>query len=154
MLPSDRIEHLDRHALVMAIWLPMGIVAAALMHYALGAGGPMWALAAFGAVLVAFAGHVIVNVVLGTDFSPREVAVGLVLYGCAVLAVALAVVVVDGFAARFFLVMAGGLALLAVAVVLYMVTRFGVRRAFEGFDVIRQFNPRLASRLPRQRRRR
>lgn len=152
MLPTDRTERLDRHALVMAIWLPMGMVAVALMHYGLGAGGPVWVMAAFGIVLVAFTGHVIVNVVLRTEFSSREVAVGLVLYGCAMLAVGLAVLVIDGFATRYFLTMAGGLALLAIAVVFYMVTRFGVRRAFESFDVIRDSNPRIASRLPRQRR--
>jgi hypothetical protein len=152
MLPSDRIERLDRHALVMAIWLPMGMVAVALMHYGLDAGGPVWVMAAFGMVLVAFAGHIIVNVVLRTEFSPREVAVGLVLYGCAVLATGLAVLLIDGFAARYFLAMSGGFALLAIAVVFYMVTRFGVRRAFETFDVIRESNPRIASHLQRHRR--
>jgi hypothetical protein len=154
MLPTDRTERLDRHALVMAIWLPLGLVAVTLAHYGFGDGGPLWVLAAFGTVLAAFSGHVIINVALATEFSPREVALGLVLYGCAVVALVLGVLVVDGFAARYFLAVSGGLALLAAAVVFYMLTRFGVRRAFENFDVIRDFNPRHSSRLPRRRRRR
>lgn len=147
MLPTDPTDRLDRHALVTAAWLPAGLVAATLLHYGLGAGGPVWTLAAFGAVLAGFGGHVLVNVVLGTEFSAREVALGLVLYGCAVLAVALGALAIDGFAERQFLAAAGGLALLVAAVVFYMVTRFGVRRAFENFDVIREFNPRRASSL-------
>ncbi len=157
MQPTDgaeRLEGLERHALVMAVWLPMGLVAAALFHYGLGAGGPIWVVAGFGAVLTGFAGHVIVNVVLRSEFSAREVALGLVLYGCGVVALGVAVLVIDGFAERYFVLISGGLALLATAAVFYMVTRFGVRRAFENFDVIRDFNPRQSSRLPRRRRRR
>jgi hypothetical protein len=149
MPPNDGVERLDRHALVTAIWLPAGLVAMALLRYGLGAGGPVWVLAGFAAILAGFGAHVIVNVVLGSEFTAREVALGLVLYGCGVLAVGLAVLMVDGFAARYFLAVAGGLALLAVAAVLYMVTRFGARRAFESFDVIREFSSRRTTRVAR-----
>jgi hypothetical protein len=61
---------------------------------------------------------------------------------------------IDGFGQRHFLAFSAGLALLAAAVVFYMVIRYGVRQAFESFDVIREFKPRRASRLVRRRRRR
>ena len=144
--PSGSIGKLDRHALVMAIWLPFGLVAASLMHFGFGTGGPVWVLMGFGAVLLAFAGHVIVNVVLESEFQPREVALGLVLYAMAILALVLAVLTVDGFAAVYFLPLASGLAMLALAVVFYMVTRFGVRPAFEKFDVIRDFKAKGSAR--------
>jgi hypothetical protein len=154
MLPADPTDRLDRHALVTAAWIAAGLVAATLFHYGLGAGGPTWVLAAFGVLLAGFGGHVIVNAVLGTEFTPREVALGLVVYGCAVLSVGLAVFMIDGFGQRHFLTFSAGLALLAAAVVFYMVIRYGVRQAFESFDVIREFKPRRASRLVRRRRRR
>lgn len=150
MLPADRFDRLDRHALVWAVWIPAGFTAAVLMRYGLGAGGSAWILAGFAALLAGFGGHVLVNVVLGTEFTPREVALGLVLYGCGVLALGLAVLSVDGFAERHFLPISIGLAFLAAAAVFYMVTRFGVRTAFENFDVIREFNSRRALRRDRR----
>ncbi len=150
----DRSARLERHVLVMGIWFPAVLVAAVALHYGLGAGGPGWVLAAAAIVLTGFVGHVIVNAVLRTDFSPREVALGLVAYGGAVLAVGVGAIAINGFAGRFFLPAASGLAAIAIAVVFYMVTRNGVRRAFENFDVIREFNPRPGSLLLRRRPRR
>jgi hypothetical protein len=154
MTAADRSERTERHALVTAIWLPAGVVAAASLHYGFGAGGPLWVMTGFGAILLGFVGHVIVNAVLSTEFSRREVALGLVLYGFAGLALGLCSISVDGFASHDFLPAAAGLAALAAAAVFYMVARYGVRRAFENFDVVREFNPRESSRLPRRRSRR
>jgi len=146
--PDDANARLDRHALVMAIWLPAGLIAVTLFHYGFTQGGAWWMLGAFGAVLGGFVAHVVANAALGTDFTARELALCLVIFALALLALGLAVFLVDGFAARFFLPVAGGLVVLVGAVVFYMLTRYGVRRAFEKFDVIRDFNPRTSSRLP------
>ena len=148
MGPSDAYSRLDRHALVMAIWLPAGFVAAMTFHHGFAAGGPWWIAGGFGAVLGGFALHIIANAVLGTDFTVREVAVGLVISACGLVALGLAVLLVDGFAGRFFLPIAGGAFALTAAVAFYMITRYGVRQAFEKFDAIRDFNPRATSRLP------
>ena len=147
MEPRETVDRLDRHALVMAVWLPLGLVA--LVMFRLGTDqGAGWMLGGFGALLLGFGGHVIVNAALGTDFTPGEVALGLALFLLALLACGLGMLLVDGFAERFFLPLALGFGGLATAVVLYMVTRYGARGAFEGFDVIRDNNRREASRLP------
>jgi Na+/H+ antiporter NhaD/arsenite permease-like protein len=62
--------------------------------------------------------------------------------------VVLSVLLTPGFAAHQFWVAALGLVALAAAVILYMVIRYGPRAAFERFDIIRDNNPRRASRLP------
>ena len=146
MEPRDKADRLDRHALVMAVWLPLGL--AALVLFRLGTDeGAGWMLGGFGALLLGFLGHVVVNAALGTDFTPGEVALGLALFLGALLGCGLALLLVDGFAERLFLPLSLGFGGLAAAAVLYMVTRYGARGAFEGFDVVRDNNPRATSRL-------
>ena len=144
---DEASDRLDRHALVLAVWLPAGFVALGLLHYGFGAGGPWWVAAGFIAVLAGFAAHVIVNAVLGTSFTARETGLGMVLYATGMVALVLAVLLVDGFAARFFLPVAGGMTGLLLTAVVYMLIRFGSRAAFDKFDIIRDNNPRRASRL-------
>ncbi len=140
-------DALDRHALVSAVWLPPGFVALGLFHYGFASGGPWWVLAGFAAVLAGYAAHVIVNAVLSTAFSRYEVALALVVYAASGLALVMAVLLQPGFAAKFFLPVAGGMAGLAAAVVFYMVTTSGARAAFGQFDIIRNNNPGRASGL-------
>lgn len=148
MQADEAEERLDRHALVVAVWLAAGAVALVLFHMGFGAGGVVWLAGGFAALLAGYAGHVIVNAVLGTRFTPREVALGLVVMLAAFVALVLATLLVDGFADRFFLPVTGGLASLVAAVVLAMLIRHGPRRAFEVFDVVRDNNRRPASLLP------
>lgn len=140
--PAAGRAALDRHALVMALWLPLGFAAAVLFHAGLASGRPVLVLGAFGVVAAAFLAHVIVNAVLGTRFTTRELALGLVLYGGALLGFGLAVLLSPAFAARAFLPVSGGLLMIFGVVVFYMITHFGARGAFEGFDVIRRFRGR------------
>jgi hypothetical protein len=146
--PSQRSRKLDRHALVMAFWLPAAVVAVALFHHGFGPGGPWWVAGGFAAVLAGFGAHVIVNAVTGTGFTAREVALGLFAYALAALALVLSVLLTPGFDGGDFWPGALGLMALAAAVLLYMVIRHGPRGAFERFDIIRDNNPRRASRLP------
>jgi uncharacterized protein YacL len=148
MQGDDAESRLDRHALVIAVWLAAGAAAAVLFRLGLTGAGTGWLAGGFAALLAGFAGHVIVNAVLGTSFTPREVALGLVLALAAILALLLATLAVDGFAQTYFLPLAAGVSVLVMAVVFYLVTRHGPRHAFEVFDVIRDNNPRAASRLP------
>jgi hypothetical protein len=148
MQAEDPDARLDRHALVLAVWMPVGFGALALFHHGFGAGGVIWLAGGFGALLAGFGAHVIVNAVLGTGFTPREVALGLFLTLLALLALVVATLLVEGFAERYFLALTAGLAALGAAVVLYMIIRHGPRRAFEAFDVARQNNRRPANLLP------
>lgn len=148
MSDQDESERLDRHGVVLAAWLPAGALSLALVHYGLGPGGAWWILGGFAALVAGFALHVIVNAVTRTWFSAGEVALSLVLYLAGLLAFVLSTLLKDGFADRYFLPVAAGMASLAVSVIFAMVTRFGPRRAFEQFDVIRDNNLRRASSLP------
>lgn len=151
MLSEDEAsEQLDRHALVLAVWLPAGFVALGLLLYGFSAGGAWWVAAGFAALLAGFAAHVIVNAGLGTSFTPREAGLGMALYATGLVALVLAVLLGDGFAARFFLPVAGGMIALLLAVLFYMLTRFGTRDAFDMFDIIRD-NNRLPASLLTQR---
>jgi hypothetical protein len=142
---SDR---LDRHALVMAIWLPAGFVAMALLHYGFNSGGPLWVLSGFVPILAGFVAHVIVNAVLGTGFTEREVGLALTLAAAAMLSIVVAVFLADEFAEKYFLPVMGCTTGLVAIIVAYLLIRHGPRRALEAFDIIRDNNPRRASRLP------
>jgi hypothetical protein len=137
--PLTKTQALDRHALVMAIWLAFGFVAIVLFHYGTGAGGLPFILAAFGVILAAFVGHIIVNAVYATTFTARELALGLVFYAGALVACGLAALFVPGFGARNFLPLSLGFGAIFVGVTFYMITHFGLRRVFDAFDVIRDF---------------
>lgn len=144
MKPLSKIEALDRHALVMSIWLSLGFVAATLFGYGFGNGGTLAIVAAFGAVLAAFAGHIIVNTIYATMFTRRELALGLVLYAAALMAFALAALFSPGFASSNFLPLGLGFVAIPAAVIFYLITHLGARRAFDAFDVISDFRSRSA----------
>jgi hypothetical protein len=150
---DDSNEMLDRHALVLAVWLPAGFVALGLLHYGFGPGGAWWLAAGFAALLAGFVAHVIVNAVLGTTFTAHEAGLGMVVYAIGMVALVLAVLLGDGFAVRFFLPVASGMIALLLAAVFYMLICFGTRDAFNKFDIIRNNNPRRASLLNRETRR-
>ena len=125
--PTDRFH---RHALVMAVWIPVGFVAVALLHLGLRGGGAWWIAGGFALLLAGFVGHIIINAVTGLHFTPGETALGAVGYALALLALVLGWLLnPEGIADGVFLA-------------------FGPRGAFARFDVIRDNNLRAASRLP------
>ncbi|RUU61153.1 hypothetical protein [Mesorhizobium sp. M2C.T.Ca.TU.002.02.1.1] len=139
MTPLGKNEALDRHVLVMACWLAAALPAAILFDYGFGRGGAPYILAGFAAVLAGFVAHVIVNVVYGTGFSPRELGLGLVIYGFALVLFVILSLVSASFAARNFVPVSIGFIATGAVIVFYLVTRFGARQAFDAFDVIRDF---------------
>ncbi|ESY62370.1 hypothetical protein NKI77_21795 [Mesorhizobium opportunistum] len=150
MTPLDKNEALDRHALVMACWLAVALPAAILFEYGFGRGGTTYILAGFAAILSGFVAHVIANVVYGTGFSPRELGLGLVIYGLALVLFVVLSLVSASFAAHNFLPLSIGFIATGAVVVFYLITRYGARQAFEAFDVVRDFrsNGRDSRRQP------
>jgi hypothetical protein len=138
-MPARELEALDRHALVLAIWLPLILVAATAFHYGFAAGGWPFIGVGFVVLLTAFIGHVIVNIVFGTQFTPREVALGLVVYGVSVLGFVLAMLLSSSFESLYAVPVSLGLLGMASAIVIAMILWLGLRGAFESFDVIRRF---------------
>ncbi len=138
-MSARELEALDRHALVLAIWLPLILVAATAFHYGFAAGGWTFIGVGFVVLLAAFIGHVIVNIVFGTQFTPREVALGLVVYGVRVLGFVLAMLLSSSFESLYAVPVSLGLLGMASAIVIAMILWLGLRGAFESFDVIRRF---------------
>jgi len=139
VLVMSKIDALDRHALVLAVWLPLVLVATALFHHGFGVGGWPFIAAGFGVLIVAFAVHVIVNVMLGTLFTPREVALGLVVYCAALLAFGLTTLASPAFRTADAVPVSLGFLATALAVIITMILWLGLRGAFDSFDVIRRF---------------
>lgn len=143
------MDRLERHALVMAIWSPSAVGAAALMHRGLSVAGPWWIAAGFGAILAAFCAHIIINVVTQSRFTAGETALGAFAFAVAVLMLLFGRLVGgEGVDASVFIATGLGLASLVAAVIVYLLIAHGPRGAFARFDVIRDNNPRAASRLP------
>lgn len=140
-MSTRELETLDRHALVLAVWLPLILVAATAFHYGFGADEWPFIGAGFGVLTAAFGGHVLINVVLGTRFTLREIALGLVAYCAAVLAFGLAMALSPIFRSEFALPVSLGLLATAAAIIITMIIWLGLRGAFESFDVIRRFKP-------------
>ena len=125
----------------MAVWLPLLLVAAAVFHYGFNAGGWPFITAGFAVLIAAFAGHVIVNVALGTRFTSKEVALGLVVYCAGLLAAGLATLLFPVFRSHYALPVSLGFLGTAAAVIFTMILWLGLRGAFNSFDVIRRFKP-------------
>ncbi|SEM36047.1 hypothetical protein SAMN05443999_1232 [Roseovarius azorensis] len=142
-------ERLERHALVMAFWVPAGFVAACLLRLGYTSGLHWWTAAGFAVIMLVFVGHIIINVTTHSTFTVGETALGAVIFSVALVALLLTRLTgtVDYGEGRF-MAFGFGLAALLAAVILYMLIDFGPRRAFERFDVIRDNNPRRASFLP------
>ena len=140
-MSTRELDALDRHALVMAVWLPLVLVAATAFHYGFGAGDWPFISAGFAVLIAAFAGHVIINVTLGTRFTVREVAFGLVVYCAGVIVFGFAMLLSPNFRSDYALPVSLGLLGTAAAIVITMILWLGLRGAFESFDVIRRFRP-------------
>ena len=140
----DRLDVVDRHALVMAVWIALGAAAAILLHFGMGSGGILALAAGYGCILAAFAGHIIVNTVFGTAFTRGELALGLVVYFVSLLWLCLAALFASGFRDHAFVPLAVGLLTVGASVLFYMIAHFGVRVVFEAFNVIGNFRPETA----------
>ena len=138
-MPPPQWAALDRHALAMSIWFAVGFVAFSLITHGVLALSP-WAVAGgFAAVFAGFVGHVIINAVCRTTFTVREIALGLVVYVLGLVWFLLSMLVGAHAVVALFLPFSVGFLAILVTVVFYMVTHFGVRGAFDAFDVVRSF---------------
>ena len=147
--PSNQLDRLSRHALVMAIWASAVFASAVLFHAGYIHATNWWFAAAFCSLIVAFCAHLIINVVLKTGFTAGETALGSsILLGLTLAYLITILTAPDILVDRLMVPIGLGLGALVVVVIASMVISFGPRRAFEKFDVIRDNNLRAASRLP------
>ncbi|MAI59343.1 MAG: hypothetical protein CML56_10305 [Rhodobacteraceae bacterium] len=141
-------EKLNRHALVVAIWSPLIFVAAIALQIGIKFYNLTWIAAAFAIILIGFVCHLIVNAVLETEFTKGETALAAVCFTFVVIVFAAA-----GFISNnenvylLILPMAVGFSSLIGAIIIYLLIMYGPRKSLEKFDVIRNNNARIASRL-------
>lgn len=132
----EKIPDVDRGILVFAVWAVFGFLGLGL--FLEGMARDVWGLAAagVGVVVLAFIGHIIVNGIFDTGFTPGETALGIGSYGL------LGLLFVMG-ALRGGMTMAdfhAGLTffgVLAAGFLAYLFTRHGLRGAFSRFHVPR-----------------
>jgi len=128
---------LDRHALVVSIWVAFGAVTLCLFDYGTSQGSIVAVALSFVAILAAFIAHILANTVLGADFTQREAFLGLTIYAVGIIGFlffSLSNPQTDPLIQR---VMLGGFVAIAAVVVFYLVIRFGLKQAFNKFDAIR-----------------
>lgn len=132
----DKYPLVDRGILVFAIWAVFGFLGLGL--FLEGMARDVWGLAAVGVgvVVLAFVGHIIVNGVFDTGFTPGEAALGIGTYGLLgflfVLGALQGGMTLADFHAGLTLFGALGAGFLA-----YLFTRHGLRGAFSRFHVQR-----------------
>lgn len=132
----DKSPLVDRGILVFAIWSVFGFLGLGL--FLEGMARDVWGLAAVGVgvVVLAFVGHIIVNGIFDTGFTPGETALGIGTYGLLGLmfvvgALQGGMTMADFYAGlTFFGVLGAGF-------LAYLFTRHGLRGAFSRFHVHR-----------------
>ncbi len=140
-MTDHELKSLDRHAIVMALWLGFAFLSVALLKLGIDHEN-WWALSSgFAFVLAGFIAHVLINIVFKTLFTPKEVALGLFVFAICLLWFGLSFIFYPQHRFSLFLPIALGFMALTVAVIFTMTTWLGIRGAFESFDVIRRFGP-------------
>ena len=134
MVEQPKALTVDRGILVFCIWSVLGFLGLGLLLEGLKLDS--WAVSAVGVatVLLAFAGHIIVNAIFATGFSRGETALGIGAYGLLGLVFVLAAATGTMSRADYYsgLTFFGALALGFIA---YLATRHGLRGAFSRFHV-------------------
>ncbi len=141
-MSTRHLEDFDRHALVLMLWVSLGLVAATLFHTGFGTDSPWWIAAGFAVVVLAIVGHVLVHVTFGSRFTQKEVAFGLVTYAVGLLVFLASLLLSDRLNSTIAVATGLGFIAIAVAVIFTMIIWLGVRGAFEAFDVVRRFPAR------------
>lgn len=132
----DKSPQIERGILVFAIWAVFGFLGLGL--FLEGMARDVWGLAAVGVcgVVLAFVGHIIVNGIFDTGFTPGETALGIGTYGLLGLIFVLGALQGGRTMADFY----AGLTFfgtLAAGFLAYLLTRHGLRGAFSRFHVQR-----------------
>jgi hypothetical protein len=132
----DKFPLVDRGILIFAIWAVFGFLGLGL--FLEGMARDVWGLAAVGVgvVVLAFAGHIIVNGIFDTGFTPGETALGIGTYGLLGLLFVLGALQGGMTTADFH----AGLTFFGVLLagfLAYLFTRHSLRGAFSRFHVHR-----------------
>ncbi len=132
MLVNER--KLERGIIVFCNWAVFGIIGLTFLLEGVATDAYLTALAGIIGIVAGFIGHMVINVVFGQAFSLGETALGLAVFAISILIFILNWAFVGLSETDFFI----GLTLLSVLVTgffAYLSTRYGIRGAFNRFDV-------------------
>ena len=133
-------ERQERHGLILSLWIGFASIAVILFHLGLSKDNWIFSSAGFGLFLAGFIAHIIVNAVAGTGFQTREAILGLFVFALGILAFLISIVIGVEYSSENFLTLSSGLVLILVTIIFYMITRNGLRDAFDQFNIIKSFN--------------
>lgn len=135
----SRKQQVERHALVLSFWLALGFAGSILVQLGFRRSDALVTLAGFAVLIAGFIGHIIINKYYETSFTERETALGLLMYSVSLLGFLLLGVFSDAFTRTNFISGAAGFVAIFATVIFFMISRYGLRQAFNFFDVIRKF---------------
>lgn len=133
-------ERQERHGLILSLWIGFASMAVILFHLGLTKDNWIFLSAGFALFLAGFIAHIIVNAVAGTGFQTREAILGLFVFALGILAFLISVVIGVEYSTENFLTISSGLVLILVMIIFYMITKNGLRDAFDQFNIIKSFN--------------
>jgi hypothetical protein len=123
---------MERSLLIFALWSVLGLLALVLYLVGMRSDSYLIALVGTGVLLTAFGGHVIINAIFDTGFTPGETALGLGVFGVIVL-LFITATLFGGLSRMNFLAGLTLLGTVVIAFVTYLMTRHGLRGAFSRF---------------------
>lgn len=137
-------ERQERHGLILSLWIGFASIAVILFHLGLSKDNWMFLSAGFILFLAGFIAHIIVNAVAGTGFQTREAILGLFVFALGILVFLISIVIGVEYSSENFLTLSSGLVFILVMIIFYMITRNGLREAFDQFNIIKSFNANKA----------
>ncbi len=120
----------ERRLALISLWAVLGLFGIALILSGLTEDSIVLGLAGFGLIVLAFISSILVNHYFDAEFTSGEVVLALILLGGSALVYLLSWVFTADFSAQDRIIGAGGFGMLLAAIVIYMITRFGIRRAY------------------------
>jgi hypothetical protein len=139
MIPSDLpVATVEKRLAVVTNW---SLFASFGMCFVLsGFSAANWGLGllGYGLLVAGFVGHLVVNHVFETGFSPGEIALGLVLFGISALSFIASALLDPRFGSENLGLGLTGFAALAACMVFYLVIRYGMRGTWDLIHSLRQ----------------
>ena len=133
-------ERQERHGLVLSLWISFASMAVIFIHLGLSKDNWIFLSAGFVLFLVGFIGHIIVNAIAGTGFQTREAILGLFIFAVGILAFLISLIIGVEYSPANFITLFGGLVLILLTIIFYMITKHGLRESFDQFNIINSFN--------------
>jgi hypothetical protein len=124
------IEQTEKRLAVVTNWSFFGSFGAGLVLSGFGDGDLALGLTGFAVLVLGFIAHVIINRLFSTGFSKGEIALGLIVFGISVLSFIGSWIFDPNFGGVNIIIGLAGFSAMVACLVIYVVTKFGLRGSF------------------------